>query len=282
MMTISSATGTNNSNMQAAGSHINRQTDSVSKNIQNQIANKQKQLQELSSNEKMSLEEKMKKRQEIQQEITTLNQQLRQHQIEQRKEQQSKGSSMEDMLGSNQKVTKSAKQGNGLSQSSMQAMISADSSMKQAKVQGSVAAQLEGKAGVLESEIKMDQGRGVSTKKKEEELADVQSKAQATTASQISTLANANKVMEEAAKEEETTQTAENKKNKTDKTQQVADNKEMADKAIKQTADTSNINVNNRETVSATKEPVTVEVVAVEALQTATQSMSYTSIDVRL
>ena len=40
----------------------------------------------------------MKKRQEIQQEITNLNQQLRQHQIEQRKEQQSKKSSMDDMV----------------------------------------------------------------------------------------------------------------------------------------------------------------------------------------
>ena len=62
--------------------------DSVSKNIQNQIANAQQKLQDLSSNEEMSLEDKMKKRQEIQQEINNLNQQLRQHQIEQRKEQQ--------------------------------------------------------------------------------------------------------------------------------------------------------------------------------------------------
>lgn len=172
MMTIGSATGASNNHMQTGGSGMNMQTDSVSKNIQNQIANKQKQLQELSSNEEMSLEEKMKKRQEIQQEITTLNQQLRQHQIEQRKEQQSKGSSMEDMLGGSQKSIKTGKQNSGLSQSNMQAMISADSSMKQAKVQGSVAVQMEGKASVLESEIKMDQGRGQSTKKKEEELAD--------------------------------------------------------------------------------------------------------------
>ena len=37
----------------------------MSRNIQNQIANAQKQLQELSSNEEMTLEEKMKKRQEF-------------------------------------------------------------------------------------------------------------------------------------------------------------------------------------------------------------------------
>ena len=38
--------------------------DSVSKNIQNQIANAQQKLQDLSSNEELSLEDKMKKRQE--------------------------------------------------------------------------------------------------------------------------------------------------------------------------------------------------------------------------
>ena len=145
--------------------------DSVSKNIQNQIANAQQKLQDLSSNEELSLEDKMKKRQEIQQEITNLNQQLRQHQIEQRKEQQSKKSSMDDIVAGTKNT--SAKKGTGLSQAGMRAMISADSSMKQAKVQGSMATQMEGRAGVLESEIKQDAGKG-NTEKKEEELADLQ------------------------------------------------------------------------------------------------------------
>ncbi len=49
----------------------------------------------------------MKKRQEIQQEITNLNQQLRQHQIEQRKEQQSKNSSsMDDMVAGTNNTSK--------------------------------------------------------------------------------------------------------------------------------------------------------------------------------
>ena len=195
-MTIGSVTGTN-SNVQAERLGMTMQTDSVIKNIQNQIANAQKRLQELSSNEEMTLEEKMKKRQKIQQEITTLNQQLRQYQIQQRKEQQSKGTSMDDMLGGNREVKKEE---SGLSQASMQAMILADSSVKQAKVQGSTAAQMEGKAGVLESEIEMDKGRGTATEKKEEELADMQAKAQAAASAQISTLSDADKAMEEAAK----------------------------------------------------------------------------------
>lgn len=37
---------------------MTKATDSVSKNIQNQIANAQKQLQELSANKDMSIEEK--------------------------------------------------------------------------------------------------------------------------------------------------------------------------------------------------------------------------------
>lgn len=81
----------------------------------------------------------------------------------------------------------------------MQAMICADSSMKQAKVQGSMATQIQGRASVLESEIKQDAGKG-NTEKKEEELAELQAKAQSATAAQMSTLADANKSVEEAAK----------------------------------------------------------------------------------
>ena len=192
-MEINSINGIN-TQMRQMG--MNQATDSYSRNIQNQIANAQKQLQELSSNEEMTLEEKMKKRQEIQQQISDLNMQLRQHQAEQRKEkQQAKASSMDDMIGGTK--SKAGEKGIGMSQASMTAMISADTSIKQAKVQGSVATSMEGRAGVLESEIKNNHGADVT--KKKEELADVTQKAQAATASQMNTLAETNKAMEEAA-----------------------------------------------------------------------------------
>lgn len=174
------------------------QSDSYTKNIQRQIANAQQKLQDLSSNEELSLEDKMKKRQEIQQEITNLNQQLRQHQMELRREQQSqKSSSMDDMIAGTKHT--SAKKGTGLSQESMQAIISADTSMKQANVQGSVAAGLKGRAGVLESEIRQDAGKE-NTEKKEQELADIQEKVQSATAQQMSLAASANQEIKEAAK----------------------------------------------------------------------------------
>lgn len=129
--------------------------------------------------------------------------QLRQQQIEQRKEkQQAKASSMDNMAGGT-KATAGEKS-TGQSQESMTAMISADSSMKQAKVQGSVATSMEGRAGVLESEIKNNHGSDVT--KKIEELADVTQKAQAATVSQMSILA-------EVASGKETSETVDSQKN---------------------------------------------------------------------
>ncbi len=221
--------GINGENTQMGQMGMNRATDSYSRNIQNQITNAQKQLQELSSNEDMTLEEKMKKRQEIQQQISDLNMQLRQHRMEQRKEkQQAKSSSMDDMLGG----TKSGKTGSGssgLSQASMTAMISADSAIKQAKVQGSVATKMEGRSGVLQSEIKMDQAIGGNTQKKEEELAEVEQKAQAAASSQFSTLADANRTMEEAAKED-------SRKEKEDKDAKSVNGKDAAETTSQQPA----------------------------------------------
>ncbi len=197
--------GINGTNAQAGPMGMYQATDSYSRNIQNQIANAQKQLQELSSNEDMTVEEKIKKRQEIQQQIRDLNMQLRQHQTEQRREkQQAKGSSMDDMFGGTRNAgnTKAESKSTGFSQASMTAIISADSSIKQAEIQGSVATSMEGKAGVLKSEIAHNHGGNVEQKK--EELADVEQKAQAATVSQMSALADAKKTMEKTAQADST------------------------------------------------------------------------------
>ena len=184
------------------GANSNIGTDSVAKSIQNQIANAKKQLQELASNKDMQPEEKMKKKQEIQQEINSLNQQLRQHMSEKRNEQRQK--------------TQNTQNTQNTSQTDMQAMLSADSAMKQAKVQGSTAKGLEGKAGVLKVEIKLDAGRGGNAEKKREQLASVEQKALAAQAGQMSSLASANRKVKEAqeAAREETADKEEDKKDR--------------------------------------------------------------------
>ena len=266
--------GLNGVNTQAGGMNMMQTNDSVSKNIQNQIANAQKQLQELSSNKEMSIEEKMKKRQEIQQQITDLNNQLRQHQIEQRKEQQAKKASMDDMLGDSKKTApKAGKQSTGLSQASMKAMISADSAMAQAQVQGSVATKMEGRAGVLESEIKLDSARGGDAEAKKEELAEVEQKAALAESAQMNTLATANKELEEAAKADQQTAKADDKDNKTDKKDAASSEKD--DKTVAGTEETENVGADVKtETVSTdVAEPVEVSV---------PETVAYTHVDVRL
>ena len=189
----------NGTNAQAGiqAGRINKpmEMDSFSKSINNQIANAQKQLQELSENKDMSMEEKMKRRQEIQQQITDLNNQLRQRQIEQRKEKQEQAAKSAEKKESVKKENKGA----GLSQASMTAIISADAALSQAEVHGSVVTRMEGRAGVLEAEIKLDSANGGNVEAKKEELAKVQQKAVAAGASQTDTLVSVSKDIEEAA-----------------------------------------------------------------------------------
>lgn len=180
--------------------------DPVSKELQMQIADAQKQMQELAKNKDMSAEDKMKKRQELQQKINELNMQLRQHQIEQRKEKQQEKTSSDDIFDPNgqskQSQAKEAERGVGLSLSSMEAMISADVSVKQADTQGSVASKMNGRAGVLKVEIQLDSARNGDVSAKQAQLADVKKKAQAAETAQLDTLAKANKTMKEAAESE--------------------------------------------------------------------------------
>ena len=266
--------GLNGANTQVGGMNMMQSNDSVSKNIQNQIANAQKQLQQLSANKDMSIEEKMKKRQEIQQQITDLNHQLRQHRIEQRKEQQAKKSSMDDMLGgSNKTAPKAGRQSTGLSQASMKAMISADSAVAQAQVQRSVVTKMEGRAGVLESEIKLDQARGDDVEAKKEELAEVEQKtAQAETA-QMNTLATANKELEEALRAEQQTEKTDDKDKKTDKKDAVSGEKE--DKTVAGTEENEVVAADVKTETFSTDvtEPVEVSVPG---------TVTYTHVDVRL
>ena len=266
--------GINGANTQVGGMNMMQSNDSVSKNLQSQIANAQKQLQELSANKEMSLEEKMKKRQEIQQQIADLNNQLRQHQIEQRKEQQAKKSSMNDMLGGSKQATpKAGNQGTGLSQASMKAMISADSAMAQAKVHGSVATKMEGRAGVLEAEIKLDQARGDDVEKKKEELAEVQQKAVQAESAQMNTLADANKELEAAAKADQQAEKTDDKDKKTDKKDAVSNEKE--DTAVAETEETKTADVD------VATETVNADVVG-NAEVSVPETVTYTHVDVRL
>lgn len=182
-----------------------RQDDPVAKGIQDKINQAQKELQELNGKKEMSPEQKQKKRQELQREISDLNMQLRQHEMEVKmKEREEKRQAQENPLGlpeSQDDAIKESRPGveMGISAAGMEALISADGAKKMADVQGSVAQHMEGKAGVLEVEIQLDSARNGDTSLKQEQLADVTSKAQAAQTAQMSTLRDAGEKMEEVS-----------------------------------------------------------------------------------
>lgn len=217
--------GMSGTNTQVGTMGISHGSDSYSKNIKNQIASAQEKLKELSSNNEMSLEEKMKKRQEIQKQIADLNNQLRQHEIEQQRQQrQEKHSSGEDMSGgAKTRVSKSGKKGRGLSQASMKAMISAGSAMDQVQAGQQITTQAEGQANVLKSEIRQDKQAGVDTQAKEEELAGIEENLANAKASQAELLGKASEEIKEASQVEEETDKGAEKKAGTSKAKRAAE-----------------------------------------------------------
>ena len=210
--------------------NMNSGSDPTSRNIQNQIAAAQKQLQDLGDKKEMPPEEKMKKRQEIQQQISDLQNQLRQHQIEQRRENGSgSGTSMDDLLGGSRHIRGKIKNDTGMSSAGMQAIISAGSSMEQVKAKGALKTEMEGRAGVLDAEIKLDSARGDDVSKKKEELARVEAKAQDISASQMSIISDIDKKLDEAAE--------------SDRKVSEADKSEYADKKDDLTTASKNVDI---------------------------------------
>ena len=189
--------------MQQAGT--DKEMDSESKDFQNQIANAQNRLKELSANPEMTDEEKKQKRQEIQKKIAELNNQLRQHQIELRREQQAKKDQAEEVSDEKQNqlpglaVDQEETQTAAASQSGMKAVISADTAIRQAKAQGNLARTMEGRVRVLQGEIKQDAGRGKNTESKQKELEALEKKAAQISGSQMGILSDAAREMKKAA-----------------------------------------------------------------------------------
>ncbi len=192
-----------------AGMGADGQMDPVSKDLQKQIEKLKNDLKEISANQDMPTEAKMKKRQEIQKQISNLEIQLRQHQMEVKREERQKKkeeSSFDELTGTKPQKKQGSDQNAGMSTGGMEAMISADTAVKQANVNGSTAKKMEGRTNVLKVEMQLDGGRGGSSNidLKEAELAKANETAQKATASQMESLAQAGETLENAAKEEKT------------------------------------------------------------------------------
>jgi len=192
------------SNMKAAESRRDepitkiQSTDSLSKSIQNKISGAQRKMRELSSKEDISAEEKKKKRQELQQEINSLNTQLKQRQVELNRKQKMGTQNKEE---NDENAVKDTKAATPPSPTGIHSAITADFSMIQARSQRMVTARFESGVGILESEIRQDKARGTDVTKKREELAQHRKKAKRSATSQLFFLGKARRAIRAARQE---------------------------------------------------------------------------------
>ena len=112
-------------------------------------------------------------------------------------------------------------------------LLSANSSRQIAGVQQNAKNRMDGHAGVLDAEIKLDGARGGDTKKKEEELEEIKKKSSALAQTTINTLTAASEDLKTAAKEDVELQRAEKAAEKK-KAEKTAEKKKSEKKATEE------------------------------------------------
>lgn len=220
------------------------QMDTESKNLQQQIERLQNNLKELSANADMPADTKMKKRQEIQKQISELQIQLRQHQIDvqrEAREKKNEKSSFDDLTGTKNQEKQNGSPDVGISTGSMTTMISADVSLKQADIHGSVAQKMENRANVLKQEIKLDSSRGGDTSRKEAELADVEATSKKAASSQLTSLAEAGEELKNASEKDNTTDRTEDKEKEEKSVSGVEKDSENPGETVSDTSDAETV-----------------------------------------
>ena len=137
-------------------------------------------------------------------------------------------------------------------------LLSANTSRQIAHVQHSVKKQMDGHAGVLEVEIKLDGARGADTKKKQEELEETQKKAAELAETTINTLTTANEDLKKASKEDLEAQRAEKAAEKK-KAEKAAEKKKAEKEAAEERIDKAKASTSESGEVSDEAEAVSTE-----------------------
>ena len=167
---------TNNSSNMISNTQksLNKKEDSISQGIRKQIDSIKEQMANLSKNEEMSTETKMSKKKELQAMVDDLNKQLTQRQIEIQSEATKKEvEGVEPKTSDNQTAGNAQTVAGNLDVVSMKGLISAGITMSQVNKSEAVKTNMEGQAGVLTEEIKLDRGRGKDSSLKQNRLSEI-------------------------------------------------------------------------------------------------------------
>lgn len=203
--------GINNMRMagiQSGQMRISPMGDAVTKRLQSEIEEVQRQIQNLASNENMTTEQKQKKKQELEDKIMDLQAQLQQHLSEQRQEEK-------------EEQTKAAEQ-KTYDETGMQTVISSDAAIKHAKTQEATANRMEGRAAVLRSEMELDIGRQREpVKSKENELSKAEQGAENARFTQMQILGKTNQKLDDDKKKEQDPEYMEEEKAAKEKKEEI-------------------------------------------------------------
>ena len=123
------------SGIQSGQLKISPMQDAVTKRLQSQIEEVQRQIQNVAADENMTMEQKQKKKQELQDKMMDLQDQLQQHLAEQRREEQ-------------EERTKASEQ-KPYDETGMETVISSDAAMQHARTQEASGDRMENLATVL-------------------------------------------------------------------------------------------------------------------------------------
>ncbi|MCM1397921.1 MAG: FlxA-like family protein [Clostridium sp.] len=165
--------------------------DAISKSIENEISDVQRQRQQVSKQD-LSADEKMKKRRELQQEISRLNNQLRQRQAETRRKQNQEEAAKERdtenvkaddekkvQLSTSKKDETKEKETESKTvemqdakkeQGTEQKVVSAETVVSQSRLQKVVVSGIRNDIRILKGEIKQDKARGENVDDKKKQL----------------------------------------------------------------------------------------------------------------
>lgn len=162
-------------------------TSTENKTLKNEIAMKEQSLNQLSSDSKISKEEKEKKRQEIKNQIAELNRKLhllemqKKEEAEKAQKEQEKKNAIKDELQKDNIHTEQEQQADsnledeqaknlGVPLEDIQKMMNTDYILQRELAAKSIATQRANTIDILETEIQQDRSRNIDTTSKEEEL----------------------------------------------------------------------------------------------------------------
>ncbi|GAU78235.1 FlxA-like family protein [Fusibacter sp. 3D3] len=167
--------------------------DSQIKAIQNQIKSVQEQIQKLSENKTLDIKEKAAKLKTLQENLQELNRQLVEKQAEIAKNQNQNQNQTHKSTETTQNSTE-----NTLELDTMKNVAAADQALSMTKTLNAVKNEMSGRAQILKIEIKIDRGRGDSTKLKEDQLSGLEKKINSSNSEVSESIGNVNHILKKS------------------------------------------------------------------------------------